>query len=82
MLTILGNVTYGLSIVFSLPPIDDRFFKDILPFLVGSLFTLVFDIIIIYQTIKYKKQGGDEDDSQVDESRIFLTADQSDDKRV
>jgi len=55
--TILGNLFYGLSILTRFPPIDTKFFTGTLPYLIGSIGTFIFDIIIIYQFQIYKSTG-------------------------
>ena len=50
ILSVLGNVTYGLGIL--LYSVDGIFLLQKLPWLVGSLGTMVFDIIVsFYYTI-------------------------------
>eukprot|EP00924_Labyrinthula_sp_SR-Ha-C_P008049 snap_masked-scaffold_11-processed-gene-1.33-mRNA-1 protein AED:0.41 eAED:0.41 QI:0/0/0/0.5/1/1/4/0/177 len=58
---ILGNLTYGLSIIFQLP--DENKPKDLLyhslPWLIGSLGTLSFDFIILFQFWYFQEQNKD-----------------------
>jgi uncharacterized protein with PQ loop repeat len=58
--TILGNLFYGLSIMIRFPPIDEKFFAGTLPYLIGSVGTFIFDIIIIYQFNVYKYSSSSE----------------------
>jgi len=58
--TILGNLFYGLSIMTRFPPIDEKFFAGTLPYLIGSVGTFIFDIIIIYQFNAYKYSSSSE----------------------
>jgi uncharacterized protein with PQ loop repeat len=55
--TILGNLFYGLSILTRFPPIDTKFFTGTLPYLIGSIGTFIFDIMIIYQFNAYKSSN-------------------------
>jgi len=52
--TILGNFFYGLSILIRFPPINTKFFTGTLPYLIGSVGTFIFDVMIIYQFNAYK----------------------------
>jgi len=54
-LTILSNTFYGLSILFREPSINMDFYRNKLPFLIGSIGTFVFDIIIFIQFIVYRR---------------------------
>ncbi|KAJ3279907.1 PQ loop repeat-containing protein 2 [Borealophlyctis nickersoniae] len=51
--TILGNLTYGLSIMLRLPKIDAAFFSSVLPYIIGSIGILVFDLVILGQAVSY-----------------------------
>ncbi|KAJ3029438.1 hypothetical protein HDV00_009605, partial [Rhizophlyctis rosea] len=42
--TVMGNLTYGLAIFLRFPPIDERFFETVLPYVVGSVGVLAFDL--------------------------------------
>eukprot|EP00128_Syssomonas_multiformis_P016339 Colp12_sorted_trinity150504_noHs@2727 len=57
-LAVLANLSYGLSIILRLPAIDDHFFEATLPYVIGSLGTLIFDSMIMMQTWLYRKQAG------------------------
>ena len=46
ILSVLGNVTYGLGIL--LYSVDGIFLLQKLPWLVGSLGTMVFDVIVSF----------------------------------
>ena len=48
----------GLSVIFRIPTIDARFWAATLPFIVGSLGTLVFDFIILTQARLYADDAG------------------------
>ncbi|TPX64157.1 hypothetical protein SpCBS45565_g06124 [Spizellomyces sp. 'palustris'] len=52
-LTIVGNVTYCLSIVLRNPPLNRAFFISTVPYLIGSAGTLVFDLMIFGQAAAY-----------------------------
>lgn len=52
--TVSSNLTYGLSILLRLPKLDETFVLDTLPYLIGSVGTLLFDFIIITQAHLYK----------------------------
>jgi uncharacterized protein with PQ loop repeat len=55
ILTISGNLFYGFGILLRFPPIDLKFYQSTLPYLIGSIGTLLFDIMIVYQAIIYSK---------------------------
>merc|ERR1711879_122717 len=55
VLCILGNVTYGMSVILRLPTIDSSWYANSLPYLIGSIGTLVFDVTIFCQFIAYRK---------------------------
>ena len=54
-LTFTGNVTYGLSIL--LTSVEHKFLISKLPWLVGSLGTVAFDLTLIVQTLFYSRNG-------------------------
>lgn len=54
VITVLGNLFYGLSIIFRWPKIDSHFFEATLPYIIGSCGTVVFDITILAQAHFYK----------------------------
>lgn len=56
IITISANVCYGLAILLRLPKIDAKFFESTLPYIIGSIGTLIFDFIIIYQALVYGNQ--------------------------
>ncbi|KAI1408579.1 PQ-loop-domain-containing protein [Hypoxylon sp. FL1857] len=60
LLSLTGNLTYGLS-VFTYSPEPEYFIKAI-PWLLGSLGTIVEDCIIFYQFRIYSKSGGSKPD--------------------
>lgn len=51
--TILGNLTYGASIILRFPPLDTHFYASTLPYIFGSLGVLMFDIMILGQFALY-----------------------------
>lgn len=53
VITILGNSCYGLSILLRLPIIDTKFYLSTLPYIIGSMGTIVFDFVILAQAIHY-----------------------------
>lgn len=57
--TLIGNLTYGTSILISCEFIyDDKkwdFFMNELPFLIGSAGTIIFDIVYFYQVYIYRE---------------------------
>jgi uncharacterized protein with PQ loop repeat len=56
IITVCANLSYGLAIILRIPTIDDDFYKTKLPYLIGSMGTLIFDFIILFQSILYKKK--------------------------
>jgi len=59
-ITVSGNSFYGLSIMFRLPALDKHFFEGTLPFIVGSVCTIIFDIAILIQSRIYRPKGTEE----------------------
>lgn len=57
IISVLGNVTYGLSIILLLPKLDTGFFAFTLAFIVGALGTVSFDIVILIQFFLYKNNS-------------------------
>jgi hypothetical protein len=55
IVTALGNVCYGASVMLR-NTIDAEFWVKTFPFLIGSLGTIVFDIVILAQIYYYNKQ--------------------------
>ncbi|XXQ30828.1 PQ loop repeat [Plasmodiophora brassicae] len=55
-MTVTSNIAYGASILLRFPPINGFFFAVTLPFLIGSVGTLVFDVIIVYQLTKFERR--------------------------
>lgn len=53
-LTISGNLSYGLSILLGTLVLDDHFYFQTLPYIIGSLGVLIFDLIIMLQFLIYK----------------------------
>jgi uncharacterized protein with PQ loop repeat len=51
-----ANVSYGISIILRTPAINKKFFQNVLPYLIGSIGTTFFDIIIMFQTLIYRKK--------------------------
>jgi len=54
--SICANTTYGFSVIFRIPEVDAKFYTSTLPYIIGSLGTLIFDFIIIYQSNIYGKE--------------------------
>lgn len=52
--SVTANTCYGLSIILNQPPMDEEFFTSKLPFIVGSMGTLVFDCIILIEYAVFK----------------------------
>ena len=52
--TIIGNLSYGLSILIRTPKLDNHFYFQTVPYLIGSLGVLIFDLIILLQFLVYK----------------------------
>lgn len=48
------QLSYGVSIILR-PPASEKFFTSTLPFLLGSMGTLVFDAVILLQTAYYRR---------------------------
>lgn len=51
-----ANTCYGLSIVLRAPAVDSKFWGATLPFIIGSMGTLIFDATILIQAILYNKE--------------------------
>ncbi|KAI3659683.1 hypothetical protein MP638_006466 [Amoeboaphelidium occidentale] len=69
VLTISSNVTYGLQILIRQPAIDEKFFRSTFPYLLGSIGTLIFDMIIITQAVMY---GNHKDNSFISKFRKLI----------
>jgi uncharacterized protein with PQ loop repeat len=54
-LTITGNLSYGISILLRTPLLDDHFYFQTLPYIIGSLGVLMFDLIIMCQFLLFSK---------------------------
>ena len=67
--SVLGNLTYGLSI-FMNDTGSDTYMMDHLPWLVGSLGTLGFDVVLLVLTLKYDQQDAELSVFCIDESDI------------
>ncbi|KAJ3303557.1 PQ loop repeat-containing protein 2 [Kappamyces sp. JEL0829] len=52
-LTIMGNLGYGISVLLRLPSVDAHFYLATLPYLIGSLGVLAFDLFILTQSVWY-----------------------------
>ncbi len=50
---VAANLCYGVSIIFRLPVIDRMFWLNIFPYLIGSLGTIIFDLMILSQAWAY-----------------------------
>jgi hypothetical protein len=46
---VAANFCYGISIIFRLPIIDETFWLTVFPYLIGSLGTIIFDVLILTQ---------------------------------
>lgn len=55
VLTVAANLSYGVAIITRLPELNEQFYKSTLPYLIGSLGTLLFDLIILGQSFYYGK---------------------------
>ncbi|KAK5672081.1 hypothetical protein QVD99_001893 [Batrachochytrium dendrobatidis] len=53
ILTIFGNLGYGLSIILRFPVVDAYFWAATFPYILGALGVLVFDVVIFSQAIQY-----------------------------
>ncbi|KAJ3326230.1 PQ loop repeat-containing protein 2 [Boothiomyces sp. JEL0866] len=53
LLSIAGNVGYGISIFLRMPPIDMEFFLSTFPYLVGSIGVTALDFGTLYQAYLY-----------------------------
>ncbi|KAJ3261989.1 PQ loop repeat-containing protein 2 [Boothiomyces macroporosus] len=53
LLSIAGNVGYGVSIFLRMPPIDTEFFLSTFPYLVGSIGVTALDFGTLYQAYLY-----------------------------
>ncbi|KAJ3319132.1 hypothetical protein HDU76_000635 [Blyttiomyces sp. JEL0837] len=51
--TLMGNGTYGLSVLLRVPAVDWTFARSELPYVVGSTGVLMFDIVILTQAYFY-----------------------------
>jgi uncharacterized protein with PQ loop repeat len=58
-LTISGNLCYGISILLRTPSLDEHFYFQTLPYLIGSLGVLIFDLIIMGQFLMFRR-GSDQ----------------------
>ena len=55
ILTIFANSTYGMAIVLRHPTADvSKFFESTLPYIIGSLGTLAWDVVILGQALVYR----------------------------
>uniref|UniRef100_UPI00398F68B8 lysosomal amino acid transporter 1 homolog isoform X3 n=1 Tax=Pristiophorus japonicus TaxID=55135 RepID=UPI00398F68B8 len=62
-LMILGNLTYGLSVLVKVPKngqSEGNYIVHHLPWLVGSLGTMALDAAILFQFFKYREQNAEE----------------------
>eukprot|EP00732_Lithocolla_globosa_P001794 Lithocolla_globosa_v1_NODE_986_length_2986_cov_12.865575.p1 type:complete len:323 gc:universal NODE_986_length_2986_cov_12.865575:1832-2800(+) len=51
---IMANTCYGLQIILRFPEVDLKFWGATLPYIIGSMGTLVWDLTIFYQAWVYK----------------------------
>lgn len=72
-LTVFGNIAYGMGIILRMPTIDSAFWLGTFPYILGSLGTIAFDFVILYQASIYgvtpasagnEKEGEGEDGPQ------------------
>ncbi|XP_067826616.1 lysosomal amino acid transporter 1 homolog [Heptranchias perlo] len=74
-LMILGNLTYGLSVLLKIPRKGQRegdYMLHHLPWLVGSLGTMALDLTILFQFFKYRGPTSDESKPLVTSKRHLL----------
>ncbi len=67
-LAFTANICYGIAVGLRVPELDLHFLQFTLPFLIGSLGTLLFDAIILSQLYLYRndgRQGADDDDNSI-----------------
>ena len=63
-ITVWANATYGLSILGRWDELSwDKVWQSTLPYLIGSVFTFVFDIVITWQVCTC--DGGSDEDDEV-----------------
>lgn len=55
ILTVLGNTLFGLQIIMDGVTWNADFIADDLPYIIGSMGTLIFDFIFLYQAYIYKE---------------------------
>ena len=62
VLSILANLAYGVSVFLRLGDMQSaKFWRATAPFIIGSLGTIVLDVVIVLQTLLYKQKGDDGD---------------------
>ena len=54
VITVLGNLCYGFSVIIRFPQLNQAFWAGTFPFILGSMGTLVFDFFLLYQAYKYR----------------------------
>ncbi|KAJ3385415.1 PQ loop repeat-containing protein 2 [Entophlyctis sp. JEL0112] len=53
VMTLLANLFYGCQIMLRGVVFDYNFFSAVLPFIIGSTGTIIFDVILLYQAYIY-----------------------------
>lgn len=77
LISMTGNLLYGLSIVLRLPSPSRTFFESTLAYIIGSVGTVSFDIIIMVQSYMYRNNrkvefATEEEPSHLDSSLLSL----------
>ncbi|KAJ3379133.1 hypothetical protein HDU92_006893, partial [Lobulomyces angularis] len=54
VITIFGNIFYGVSVLLRLPEVNEKFFSSTFPYIVGSFGTIIFDFVILFQANYYR----------------------------
>lgn len=52
--SVSANTFYGMGIILRTPQLDAKFYRNVLPYIIGSMGTLVFDITILAQAWLYR----------------------------
>ena len=56
-ITVAGNASYGLSIILQAPEIDNDFWIEKFPYILGSSGTLIFDFYLLWQARIYRSNN-------------------------
>lgn len=73
--SILANLCYGIQLLLRLPTLDASFWGATLPFLIGSIGTLVWDATVFAQAWRYRRasrRGAGVHSAEVEEERRRL----------